>query len=198
MVVMTVAAVALGGIALPAAAKGGPKARGKQQTVEVVSAKGKAKAQAQKAARKAAARERKEAAKARKAARFVAVGFVTQVDTAEVQVQVKGGKKALRKLSREEGSVAFTVTDQTRIKLDGVRLTLAELAQIAAGHHVVVKGAADDDGNYVARKLFAQTPELEEEEEEELEEEIEEIEELTEDDDGSGDDGSGGDDSVTT
>ena len=141
MVVMTVAAVALGGIALPAAAKGGPKARN-GETAEV-SHRGKGKSDE----RKAAAKARKAEAKARREARFVAVGFVTAVDTAEVTLDVKGGRKSLRQL----GTVTVTAAEGAKVKLNGERVTLDALA---AGDHVMVKGAKVGDV-YLANKVIA-------------------------------------------
>ena len=154
LVALAIVVLALAGLALPAAAKGGhksgPKAR-PHQTTDV--------AGHGQRGRSAGAKARRTEAHARRQARFVAAGFVTAVDTDTVTVDVKGGKKALRRLSQADGGVVFTVTEDTRIKLDGKRLTADDLDLLEAGDHVVVKGRANEDGDLVARKLFAQSPE---------------------------------------
>jgi Cu/Ag efflux protein CusF len=184
-VLLTVAAVALGGLALPAAAKGGQKARGKQQTVQTAAHTTKAQERREAVkARKAAAKARKEAAKARKAARFVATGVVTAVDASSVEVQLTGG--TLKALRRAGTPVTFTVAENATIRRDGETVALDALQ---LGDHVMLKGAKDGE-NFVARKVRASAPEVEND--------VEGTDDAAGDesgDDGSGDDDSGDDDS---
>jgi Cu/Ag efflux protein CusF len=201
-VLLTVAAVALGGLALPAAAKGGPKARGKQQTVQTSEHRAKAQerreaVEAHKAAAKArreAAKARREAAQARRAARFVAVGLVTAVDATTVEVQLAGG--TLKALRRAGDPVTFTVAEDATIKRDGETVALDALQ---VGDHVMLKGAKDGE-DFVARKVRASAPESDDDDDVDGTADVDDDEdEDDEDDDGSagGEDTSGTDDTGT-
>ena len=140
-VAVTVVALALSAIALPAAAKG-PKA-GRGPKVEHVS-KGKS------ANAKSAAAAKKAAAKARKAARFVATGTVVAVSADSLTVSVAGGSKSLR------GTEAvFSVPADVRVNRDDVTVTLAD---VLVGDHAAVKGSTVD-GVLVASKVNAASPE---------------------------------------
>ena len=176
MVVMIAAIVALGGIALPAAAKGGHKGRGDHQT-ETVNTRGKGRSAEKRALQRAP--------------KFVVVGFVTSVDTPEIEVRIKGGNKSLRKLGTP---VTFTVADGARVKLNGERVDLSELA---AGDRVVVKGAKIGDV-LTAFKVFASREEDDEDDEDSTEsDDTQETENTSTGDASSGDDASGTGDATT-
>lgn len=187
MIVMTVAAVALGGIALPAAGHGRAD-HGTEQADSHRGKGGKDKADARTSeakARKDAAKARKEAAKARKSARFVAVGFVQQVDTASVTILLKGG--TLKAQRRAGEPVEVTVAADAKVKRDGERVALSALQ---VGDHVMAKGARDGD-TFVARKVIASAPEADDDDDAVEESEESEDTEAADDDDDSADDTAG-------
>lgn len=97
-----------------------------------------------------------------RAKRFAAVGFVEAVDSDLVVVHVKGG------LRGEKGnSVEFTVDPDARVKVDGHR---AELSAVEVGMRVLVKGVrerSEDSVTYTAHRVRAHTPHSPDEAEEE-------------------------------
>jgi len=81
---------------------------------------------------------------------FTANGKVTAVDDAGFTVHVKGGSKDLHGTD-----VTVTVTDNTKMRRDGVKATLADLQ---VGDKVNANGARGADGTFTARHVNAHGP----------------------------------------
>ena len=138
---ITVAALALAGIAAPVAAKPGG-GHGKQDKTEHA--------------------DHGRGRKPVKVSRFTAVGFVEAVDTDLVVMEVKGG---LRGLKGE--TIEVTVADGARVKVDGEPATLHD---VDVTMRVVVSGVRKGSGDavtYTASRVYARTPDSDEEEDEE-------------------------------
>jgi hypothetical protein len=93
-------------------------------------------------------------AKRVKKAKFVVVGLVKAVDATGVTVTVKGSN--VRSLRGTD--VVVTVPTTVRVKVDGKRSTLAE---VAVGDRVAVKGVRTLSGDvttYTAKKVYAKHP----------------------------------------
>lgn len=144
--VLTVAIVALGGIALPASAAKGGKGHGRGQAISQAA---KAKTQT-----RGKSQTKKQHGKTKvRVEKFAASGVIDSVTTDAVTVVVHGGTRNVRR-----STVTFGVVETTKINRDDVP---AELGELEAGDHVAVNGTKIN-GGFVAKNINAESPVVEE------------------------------------